>query len=347
MKELFLIAIMICSLCGTITAQPILHVENPEYHGRSTSFKCLSVRLTTSKTIITHRYTTYNATGKYWINRGCYLQTYDSSRKYSLLYVKNAEYNKYDAKSVTSYSDFTQVFEPLPPNCTRFKYYEPDGSYETYDLNNYTGRKIYYSDNRWSNNFRRVANAFSQIFSDNQNVVKLCRDNGDFSSKIGKMEVSLNYQTITLLYRFGDSSYEGAYEFRFNVNDVQIEEYEIDNGKRFYIINSGSGIVYNNLVTSYNREDYINSNSDNCKYIYFNSDYPILNRRIGYALLALLKAARDPNADVPIDFDKAPSGMSFKNMVRNKAQSKSNNANTKSGSSKRSTNRVPALKKTK
>jgi hypothetical protein len=342
-----LVLVLVCLLSCEINAQPILYVENPEYHGHYNAFTCLSVRLTNNKTILTHRFKASNISNSFWVYKGCYLQTFDSSRKYNLLYVKNASFDKYNTKKINDYSDFTQVFEPLPANCTRFKYYEPDGRYETYDLNNYTGRKIVYSDNRCSYTFKRVANAFSQIFSDNQNVVKVCRENGEFLSKIRKMEVSLNYPIITLVYRFGDSSYEGAYEFRFNVNDVQIEEYAIDNGKRFYVINSGSGIVYNNLATYYDREDYINGNSDNCKYIFFNSDYPILNRRIGNALLALLKAARDPNADVPIDFDKAPSGMSFKNMVRNKTKSTSNNGSIKNGAAKRSTNRVPTLRKTK
>ena len=331
---------MVCLLFGIINAQPILYVENPEYHSYSTSFKCLSVRLTANKTILTHRFKASNGSDGFWVNKGCYLQTFDSPRKYNLLYVKNASFDKYGTKKIHDYSDFTQVFEPLPANCTRFKYYEPDGRYETYDLSSYSGRKIVYSDNRNSYNFNRVADAFSKLFNDNQNMIKVCSEQGEFMSKLSKMEVALNYPMITLVSRFGDSGSEWAFEFRFNVNDSQIEEFEIDNGKRFYVMNSRSGVICNHLASYYDREDYIDGN-DSRKYIFFNSDYSVLNRRIGNALLALIKISKDPNAYVSTDFDRAPSGMSFVNRVRNSKSNATRRTVKKNGT----TNRIPTLKK--
>lgn len=330
--------VYICLLSCKINAQPILYVENPEYHSYSTSFKCLSVRLTANKTILTHRFKASNGSDGFWVNKGCYLQTYDSPRKYKLLYIKNASFDKYNREKIHDYSDFTQVFEPLPTNCTRFKYYEPDGRYETYDLNNYTGRKIVYSDNKKTYNFIQVADAFSRLFSDNPNVIEVCRNNVSTSPRIDKVEVSLNYPMITLLCR--ENGGITAYEFRFNINDAQIEEYSIDTGKRFYVINSESAIAYNALQTIFDREDLI-IGSHCYKYIYFNSDYPVLNRRIGNALLALIKISKDPNAYVSTDFDKAPSGMSFVNRVRNSKSNATRRTVKKNGT----TNRIPTLKK--
>lgn len=337
--------VYICFLSCKINAQPILYVENPEYHSYSTSFKCLSVRLTANKTILTHRFKASNGSDGFWVNKGCYLQTFDSPRRYNLLYVKNASFDKYETKKIHDYSDFTQVFEPLPANCTRFKYYEPDGRFETYDLSSYNGRKIVYSDNQNSYNFNRVADAFSKLFNDNQNMIKVCSEQGEFMSKMSKIEVALNYPLITLICRSRGSGSEWALEFRFYVNDAQIEEYEIDSGKKFYVINSGSGVICNHLESYHDREDYI-IGSDSRKYIYFNSDYPILNRRIGNALLALLKVSRNQNASIAIDFDNTPSGMSFINMTR-KTRSTTNNKSSKGGTKNRSQNRVPTLKKTK
>ena len=338
-RRIFLIVIVSLFFCK-IQAQPILYVENPEYHGNSSSFKCLSVRITENKTILTHRYKASNSSDRFWINKGCYLQTYDSPRKYNLLYIKNASFDKYNTKKVYDYTDFTQVFEPLPANCTRFKYYEPDGRYETYDLNNYAGQKIVYSDNKETYNFKQVADAFSRLFSDNPNVVEVCRNDISYSPKINKIEVSLNYPMITLICR--DKSDITAYEFRFNVNDAQIEEYSIDTGKRFYVINSESAIAYNTIHTASDREDFI-IGSHSYKYFYFNSDYPVLNRRIGNALLALIKSSRNLNAYVSTDFDKTPSETSFVNRVRNSKTNTQNRTERKSGT----TNRVPTLKKTK
>ena len=337
-----------CILWGKINAQPILYVENPEYHGASSSFKCLSVRLTTSKTIITHRYTTSNTSDKYWINKGCYLQTYNSSRKYNLLYVKNAEYNKYDAKRVSGYSDFTQVFEPLPPNCTKFKYYEPDGSYETYDLSNYSGYRVVYSNNE-NYNFKRVADALSNLVSNNFETIKVGTELSSTLSKMRKIEFALNYPMLTFVCRFGSYSSEWAHEYRLNVNDAKIEEYAFDSGAHFYVINCGSGIIHNMLSTLYNCEDYISDQSNYYSSLIFNSDYSVLNRKIGNALLALIKTARDPNAAVSIDFDQAPSGIAITKKIIGNSNSASER--TKKNSTKkivnRSTNRVPALKKTK
>ena len=344
MKKNILFLIIICLLCGRISAQPILYVENPEYHGNSTSFECLSVRLTENKTILTHRYKASNSSNGFWINKGCYLQTYDSPRKYNLLYVKNASFDRYNTKKINDFSDFTQVFEPLPANCTRFKYYEPDGRYETYDLNNYTGQKIVYSQNNISYNFKQVADAFSRIFSENPNVIEVCRNGVKYSPRINKIEVSLNYPMITLVCR--DNSNITAYEYRFNVNDVQIEEYSIDSGKRFYVINSESAIAYNTIETSFDREDFI-IGSHSYNYFFFNSDNPVLNRRIGNALLALLKSSRAPNAFVSTDFEKNPSGMSFVNRIRSSNSNATNRTEKRSGTVNRSTSRVPTLKKTK
>lgn len=335
--------ILICILSCRIYAQPIMHVESPSFQSRY--FQCLSARLTKDKTILTYKFKASNAVKKFWVDRNTYLQTFDNSHKYKLLYVKNATYNEYDAKTIYDTTDYSEIFEPLPANCTRFKYYHSDGSYDIYDLSSYSGRKIIYSDNRNSYNFNRVADAFSKLFNDNQNMIKVCSEQGDYLPKLSKIEVAFNYPMITLVCRFNDSGSEWAFEYRFNVNDTQIEEYVIDNGKRFYVINSGSGVICNHLESYHDREDYI-IGSDSRKYIYFNSDYPILNRRIGNALLALLKVSRNQNASIAIDFDNTPSGMSFINMTR-KTRSTTNNKSSKGGTKNRSQNRVPTLKKTK
>lgn len=344
------VLVLVCLLSCAINAQPILYVENPEYHGQSNAFTCLSVRLTNNKTIITHRFKASNVSDRFWIYKGCYLQTFDSSRKYNLLYAKNASFDKYDAKTIHDYTDFTQVFEPLPANCSRFKYYEPDGRYETYDLNSFNGRKFVYSDNLNTNNFKRVADAFSSLISSNPYVIGISTEKNSFLSKIQKIEISFNNPTLTLLARFADTNTEWGFEFRFNVNKVQIEEYSFDSGKIFYVINNCLGsfysdIVYHHLGTYNYCEDLISSQAEYCKSIIFNCDDPILNKRIGYALLALIKSARNPNEYIPVDFNKVPSGIS----LIKKQHGKTNNAtNSRNGNSKsRTANRVPTLKKTK
>ena len=322
-------------------------MENPEYHGNSTSFECLSVRLTENKTILTHRYKASNSSNGFWINKGCYLQTYDSPRKYNLLYVKNASFDRYNTKKINDFSDFTQVFEPLPANCTRFKYYEPDGRYETYDLNSNTGRKYVYSTGRDSYNFKKVCNAFSSYFSTNSNIFKISTEKNTFMSKVQGVELSLNYPFLTFLCRMVDNNYPWAVEFRININDTHIDQ-AIGKNECFYVINCESGIVYNQLNTRYDCEDYITTASENCRAIIFSSDYPLLNTRLGNALLALLKSAKNQNIDIPTNFDNPPSGMSFNKMyIGGAAPQSSNKGNSRANSKNTSVNHVPTLRKTK
>lgn len=348
MKCSILFAVIAFSFCSSIKAQPFLYVENPEYHGHSTSFDCLSVRLTANKTILTHRFKASNGSNGFWVNKGCYLQTFDSSRKYNLLYIKNASYDKYSMKKISTTSDFTQVFEPLPANCTRFKYYEPDGSFETYDLNSYTGRKFVYSNGSESYSFKNVCNAFSSFISTNSNVFKIATEKNTFMSKIQGVELSLNYPYLTFLCRMVDNSYPWAIEFRFNINDTHID-HAIGKNESFYVINCESGIIYNHLHTYNYCEDNITTSNENCRSMIFYSELPLLNNRLGNALLAILKSARNQNINVSTDFNSPPSGMSFNKVYIGGASSQTTNKkNIKKGDIKGSTkSRIPTLKKTK
>lgn len=342
-----LILVLFCLLCNLILAQPILHVELPSVD-LNMSFKCLSVRLATNKTIITNRFKASNKSNTFWVNRGCYLQTFDSPRKYNLLYIKNASYEKNTAKIIQGSCIYTQVFEPLPANCTRFKLCESDGSYETYDLNSWLGRKIIYSNNVTSNNFKRIAEAFSNLINNNSKVIKIATEKTT-DQKIGKIEIAINYPMLTFVCRYGNNSTEWAHEYTFNVNDVQIEEYAFDSGNLIYAINSGSGIVNNNLNTSFNYEDYMSDIQNHYKSLIIDSEDPILNRRIGNAILALIKTSRYPSAEVSTDFDKTPSDMTFikKNMGNSNTAPIRTSNKTKNRTTNRPVNRVPALKKTK
>ena len=339
---------MVCLLFGIINAQPILYVENPEYHGHSNAFTCLSVRLTNNKTILTNRFKASNGSDGFWVNKGCYLQTFDSSRKYNLLYVKDVSFDKNNAKKIYDYSDFTQVFEPLPANCTRFKYYEPDGRYETYDLNSYTGRKFVYSNGSESYSFKNVCNAFSSFIGTNSNVFKIATEKNTFMSNIQGVELSLNYPYLTFLCRMVDNSYPWAIEFRININDTHIDQ-AIGKNESFYVINCESGILYNHLHTYNYCEDYITTSNENCRSMIFYSELPLLNNRLGNALLAIIKSAKNQNINVSTDFNTPPSGMSFNKVYIGGASSQTTNKNNiKKGDIKGSTkSRIPTLKKTK
>ena len=136
--------------------------------------------------------------------------------------------------------------------------------------------------------------------------------------------------------------------FRKKVNDA-IDTFnnkkDVIKQNKFYAIEMFNGNYILLTVIDHN-DNVIEDVKTINKYIYFNSDYPILNRRIGNALLALLKVSRNQNASIAIDFDNTPSGMSFINMTR-KTRSTTNNKSSKGGTKNRSQNRVPTLKKTK
>lgn len=343
-----LVYFMSCS----IFAQPIVHVEYPSYNGRSNQFKCLSVRLTNDKTIITQEFVPVQSFGWFWVNKGCYLQTYDSPQKYKLLYVKNAADSEANAKKTYNSTTFTQVFEPLPANCTRFKYYEPDGRYEIYDLNSYTGRKFIYSSNTNSYYFNRITTSFSTLINNYSDKIGISTESNTFKSKLKKIEVSFNNPTLTITARYAEGTFVSGYEFRFNINDVQIEEYSFDSGTTFYVINNCLGsyeskISYYHLDTYYNCEDFISSQANYCKSLIFSCDSPLLNKKLGYALLALIKSAKNPNESVSADFNKAPSGISFikKRHGRSSATADSRIKNKKNVTTRNTINRIPTLKK--
>lgn len=297
-------------------AQPIVYVEKPAFYSRSTSFGCHSVRISKDKTIITSTYNPQNGSGSFWVNRGCYLQTFDSPRRYNLLYVKGAALGRFEAKHYSNSVTFTQVFEALPSNCTRFKYVEPNGDYETYDLNSFSGQKITFSSGFLSYNQQNVINAITNLISNYNDAIEFGMGETYTTTKLRKLEISYNSPMLTLTCRY---SYGGqnmsAYEYRFNVNDASIEKIT-ENNQDFIHIICPSGFAYNSLTSSTTTEDYPYG-PYNYKDLCFSSKMPLLNKRFGNGLATLFKSLKNPNMIISTDFDELPSGVTIKHRTKN------------------------------